>query len=216
MSDIFREVDQELKQERYALLWKKYGHYVLGLAVVLVLGVAGYQGWDWYRSSVRMSESARFVEAMELVVEGRQQDALGRFEALAADSSTGYEVLARFRAASLRRQAGDGAGALSVYEEIVADESVDDIYRQLANLLIALDTLDEAEPAALQERLEPLARPGAPWRHTAREALAALALRRGNAEDAAGLYRELSDDGEAPQGIRARAAEMLAIIGQKG
>ena len=39
----FEEVSEELKQERYALLWKKYGRYFVGLAVVMVLAVAGYQ-----------------------------------------------------------------------------------------------------------------------------------------------------------------------------
>lgn len=214
VSDIFREVDEELRQERYARLWKKYGRYVIALAVLLVFVVAGHEGWQWYRNSVRISDSDRFVEAMRQAAQGQEQDALGSFESLAADSSTGYEVLARFRAASLRLSGGDEAGAISAYEEIARDDGIDEIYRELATLLIALNSLDSAEPAELRQRLQPLVGPGAPWRHTAREALAAVALRQGEQEEALRLYRELSDDAEAPEGVRARAAEMARILGQ--
>ena len=43
MSDIFHEVEEEVRREHYEKLWKKYGNYVIAVASVLVLGVA--YGW---------------------------------------------------------------------------------------------------------------------------------------------------------------------------
>jgi hypothetical protein len=60
---------------------------------------------------------------------------------------------------------------------------------------------------------EPLAVESSPWRHSAREILALVAVRRGDAAKAADLYRKIADDQAAPQGLRARAAEMLAAVG---
>ncbi len=212
MSDIFREVDEELKQERYALLWKKYGRYVIAFAVFLVLGVAGREGWQHYREGVRATESDRFLAATRGIADGGGSDALAAFEGLAAESGTGYGLLAQFRAASLRLAEGDSAGALAAYEAIASNSDAAPIYQELAVLLIGLNTLDSGDPAALTGRLQPLAAPGRPWRHSARELLAALALRQGDAAGATTLYRQVADDGEAPQGVRARAAEMLRII----
>jgi hypothetical protein len=40
VSDIFREIDEELRRDNFRKLWSRYGRYVIA-AVVLVLVVAG-------------------------------------------------------------------------------------------------------------------------------------------------------------------------------
>ena len=44
LSDIFREIDEELRRDSLAQLWKKYGHYVIGLAVLIVIATAAIVG----------------------------------------------------------------------------------------------------------------------------------------------------------------------------
>jgi hypothetical protein len=44
MSDIFQEVEEDVRRERYEKLWKKYGNYIIALAVLIVAGVAA---WQW-------------------------------------------------------------------------------------------------------------------------------------------------------------------------
>ncbi len=46
MSDIFREVDEDLRREQFKRLWDRFGTYVIGLAVLIVVVTAGYRGWD--------------------------------------------------------------------------------------------------------------------------------------------------------------------------
>ena len=43
MVDVFDEVEEELRQERYHALLRKWGPWVPGGAVTIVAGVAGYQ-----------------------------------------------------------------------------------------------------------------------------------------------------------------------------
>ena len=45
MADIFREIDEEVRRDKAAELWKKYGWVVTSLAVLAVLAVAGWQYW---------------------------------------------------------------------------------------------------------------------------------------------------------------------------
>ncbi len=41
MADIFREIDEEVRRDRAAELWKKYGWLLTGLAVLAVAAMAG-------------------------------------------------------------------------------------------------------------------------------------------------------------------------------
>jgi hypothetical protein len=78
---------------------------------------------------------------------------------------------------------------------------------------LALLTLDTADPTQLEQRLAPLSAAANPWHYSATEALALIAQRKGDAKRATELYKQLADDLAAPPGIRARAAEMLAVLG---
>ena len=51
MGDIFREVDEELKQDRYEKLWRQYGKYVIAGAVLIVAAVAGWKAWESHQTS---------------------------------------------------------------------------------------------------------------------------------------------------------------------
>ena len=83
MGDIFREIDEELRHDRYAKLWQAWGKYVIAAAVALVIGVAGFRGWDYYRTIQRQDESARFASAEGLLQAGKSEDAAALFAAMA-------------------------------------------------------------------------------------------------------------------------------------
>ena len=42
MADVFDEVDEELRRDRAEKLWKKYGAYVMGAAVAIVVAAGAY------------------------------------------------------------------------------------------------------------------------------------------------------------------------------
>ena len=68
--------------------------------------------------------------------------------------------------------------------------------------------------AGLEARLKPLMDGASSWRFSATEITGLLAMRAGDKARARKLYASLAGDGRAPQGVRARAQEMLSIIGQ--
>ena len=53
MSDIFREIDEELRRENLLKLWSRYGKYVIAVAVLAVLIAGSVVAWrehqarDW-------------------------------------------------------------------------------------------------------------------------------------------------------------------------
>ena len=215
MSDIIREVDEELRREDWENVWKRYGGYVIGAAVAIVVGTAAVTGWREYDSRQKMAAGDAFATVVEKVETSGLTPAQGA-DALAAYSvgaPAGYSVLARFREAKLRADAGDRQAAIALYDRLSADTGVDSMFRELAVLYSVRMQVGEGDSAALTARLEPLAGAGSPWRYSARELKAVLALAAGDTVAAKAGFATLADDLDAPQQLRARAAEMLRAVG---
>lgn len=213
MADLFHEVEEELKHERYLKLWKKYGGYVVGAAVAIVLGTAAVVGWREYQAAQRAEEGARYEAALALARDGKSAEAVAAFAALGADSGAGYAALAGLQEAALKAKEGDMAGAAAIYERLAADDSVDDVLRHMATLLAVMYSLDGGDPAVLAARLVPLTVEDNPWHFSALELRGLLALTTGDTQAARGAFTRLVDDPAAPPSVRRRAGEMLLIVG---
>jgi hypothetical protein len=211
--NLFKEIDEDLRQEKYAELWKKYGNYLIGLAVLLVASVGGFKAWESWDLNRRSEQSVQFSQAQEAASANRIEDALKTLDTLGTDGDNGYALLARFNQAGLMATSGNIVGSVQRYLTISADTGVDQIYRDLASLLATLHELDRGDAQLLVQRLDPLTAAANPWRHTAKEFTALLARREGDNTRAGKLFRELADDATAPPGMRARAAELSAILG---
>ncbi|MEE8499161.1 MAG: tetratricopeptide repeat protein [Kiloniellales bacterium] len=212
MADIFKEVDEELRRDNLAKLWKKYGRAAIGLALAIVLAVAGVQGWRAYDLDRRGTLSDRYGAALDLAQGGDTAAGLNGLIDLSEPDAGGYAGLAAFEEARLRVASGDTQGAIRVWDQIAADSGLGQGFRNVAAVLSVMHQIDSGDATVLRGRLEPLAGDGAPFRATARELLALIALRQGDRAGARELYTRIADDREAPSGLRARAAQMLAAL----
>lgn len=210
VSDIIREVDEELRRENYEKLWRKYGSYALGLAALIVLGVAAYFEWQHYTAN-QHAERARQYEAALQLVAAADPGAPAALQAVASGAD-GYAALAQLQEAALKAKAGDVNGAVAIYEGMTTDGAVDQSLRDLALILLALHTADTAAPDLLAQRLQPLTAATSPWRYSALELTAVLARRAGDNAKAEQILTGLADDLNAPQALRQRATEMLHAL----
>jgi hypothetical protein len=214
LSDIIREVDEELRRENWEILWKKYGKLAVAAAMALVLGTAGVVGWREYDRSQREGAGDEFgaliaeVESTEEAA--RAADMLAAYIPGAPD---GYATLARLREAKLRADAGEEEVAITLYDGLAGDNAVEPLFRDLAALYSVRMQVDSGDPVVLDKRLSPLAADGSPWRYTARELQAVLALNGGDSGAAREIFTRLADDTEAPDSLRTRAAELLRAMG---
>ncbi|MCY3670734.1 MAG: tetratricopeptide repeat protein [Alphaproteobacteria bacterium] len=210
MADIFREVDEEVRAERAKGLWRKYGVFVVGAAVLAVLAVGGFQLWKHMQAEAAAEASLRLEQAASLAGEDKPGDAIEAFATLAAEGG-GAGLLAGFgEAAELARQ-GNTDAALTRYKALAADEDAAPVYRDLARLFQGMIELDAGRPEAAIATVEGLS--GA-LRHSAAETIAAARAALGETTAAVAGFKALADDLEAPVGVRRRAAEMLAALGE--
>ena len=212
MTDIFHEVDEDLRREQARKLWDRFGPYVIGLAVLIVVATAGYRGWVYWQDQQAQATGDRFLTALDLSDQGKHEEAIAALKAIEANGSGRYPVLAAFRIASEMAVTGDAKDAIAEYEAIVTRNDVSDEIKSLARLRAGAMLVDTETLADLEKRLGDLASTGNVWRHNARELLGLAAWRTGDFDAARKYFDEINSDQEAPQDLRQRAQVMLALI----
>ena len=214
MSDIFHEVDEEVRREKLRQLWERHGNLIVAFALLVVLAVGGWRGYDWWETQKAAESGAAFEAAVTLAESGKQAEAQEAFDKLAKDGSSGYRVLARFReAAELAKS--DGAAAVKAYDALAADSGLGRAMQDLAGIRAGLILVDSAPLAELSPRLEPLTAADRPFRHSARELLAIGAWRLGDTAVAKRWFDLIASDIETPAGTRQRMDVLMTLSGEK-
>jgi hypothetical protein len=177
----------------------------------VLIAVGGVVAWRDHQASERQAQSARYTAALALVREGKSAEAAKMFGTIAQEGG-GYALLAAFEDAAITAKSGDAKRAAAAYDKIAAMPGLDPEFRDLAVLMAVMQGFDDADPKTAIARLEPLAASGKPWRASALDLIAAARLKSGDKAGALDAYRKLADDLAAPEGLRARAAEMTAAL----
>jgi hypothetical protein len=211
VSDIFREIDEELRRDNLLKLWSRYGRYIIAIAVFALVVAGGIVAWRDHQLSERRAQSTRYAAALTLARDGKEADAVKVFAAI-ADEGGGYAILASFEEAALLAKSGDREAAAAAYDRIAAASELDSNLRGLAVLLSVMQRMPDADPHTTIDRLAPLTASDNPWRPSAIELTALARLKSGDKTGALDLFKSLADDPATPQSLRARAAEMTVAL----
>ncbi len=214
MVDLFDEVEEELRNERYKALLRQWGPWVGGAAAAIVLGTGSYQFVSWSGGRVANAASDRYQDAAELFDEGDMTEADARFASLAEDGPSGYAALALMRRGDIALENGDRSEAAQFYAQ-AAERSPEPLTADIARYQAALAQFDELSYDDLVLRLEPLAAGAAPMGLMARELMAAAALRDERWEEAEQRYDALALSLDLPPGLSQRITEAIAYIDQR-
>ncbi len=211
MADIFHEVDEEVRREQLKKLWDRYSIYLIALAVLIVVGVSGWRGYEYWVAKKAAAAGAAFEAAAVLNDQGKYAEAEAAFAKVAIEAPAGYRVLARMRVAGALAQVKP-ADAIKAYDELSADASIGTTWQDLAALRAGMLLVDTTSLAEMQRRLAPLAEPSRSFRHTARELLALSAWRNHDLAAARRYLDMIATDAETPAGTRARAEVLSGLI----
>lgn len=211
MSELFDEVDEEVRREQLKKLWDKYSLYIIAACLLVIAGVGGWRGYQYLEAKKAAEIGAAFNKAVELSEQNKHAEAEAAFADLAARAPSGYRMLARFRAAAEQANS-DPTAAAEMFDEIAADSSVGPDLQTLARIRAAGLLVDSASYADMLKRLEPDTVPGAPFRHAARELLALSAWRANDTTATRKWLDMIALDGETPQGVRQRAEALQALL----
>jgi hypothetical protein len=212
LSDIFREVEQDLRRERASKLWEKYGIYVIGLAVAIVVGAAAIIGWQEWRKSVNEAASDRYDEVVAAAQKEKPAEAVATLKQFADENSGGYAVLARLELANALMEDGKTDEAVKAFEAVANDSDATDIIRGMATIKATLLNLDEASLDDVKARMMPLVEARSPWASNAHELMGLAAYRAGDYQFANEQFQAILESQSIPPGMRDRAHVMQAVL----
>ena len=211
MSELFDEVDEDVRRDQLKKLWEQYSIYIVAGALLIIASVGGWRGYQYVEARKAAEAGAAFDKAVELSDASKHTEAEAAFADLAAKGPSGYRVLARLRMATEVANR-DTVAAAKMFDEITADRSVDVAVQDLARIRAAQLLLETTTYPNMKERLGAAAAPGATFRHTARELLALSAWRANDAAATRQWLDLIANDGETPPSLRSRAEALQALL----
>ncbi len=214
MSDIFSEVDEEVRRERLKKLWERYGALLIAGCVLLVVAVGGWRAYNWYEAKKAAEAGAAFEAAVVLAEQGKSKEAVEAFRRLEAEGTASYRMLAKFRQAGQLAQSdlpNERQDAVALYDQLARDTSLELTMQDFAAVRAALILLDTASYDDIRARLEPLTALDRTFRHSARATLALSAWRAKNTTAMQRWTDMILADAETPAGTRGQIQMLLAL-----
>jgi hypothetical protein len=211
VSELFDEVDEDVRRDQLKKIWDQYSILIVAGAFLIIAAVGGWRGYAYLEAKKAAEAGAAFDKASELSEQNKHTEAEAAFADLAAKAPSGYRVLARLRVAA-EAASRDPQAAAKLYDDISADRSVGAPEQDLARVRAAGLLLETSTYPNMLQRLEPATVPGATFRHTARELLALSAWRANDTAAARQWLDVIANDGETPASLRSRAEALQALL----
>jgi hypothetical protein len=211
VSELFDEVDEDVRRDQLKKLWDRYSIYIVAGALLIVASVGGWRGYQYLEAQKAAEAGSAFDAAVELSEQNKHGEAEAAFSKLAASAPSGYRMLARLRAAA-EVASRDPQAAVKMYDDISADRSIGATEQDLARIRAAGLLLDTATYPTMLQRLEAATAPEATFRHSARELLALSAWRANDTAATRQWLDLIANDGETPSGLRSRAEALQALL----
>ena len=211
MSELFDEVDEEVRREQLKKLWDKYSIVIIAGALLIIAAVGGWRGYQYLEAQKAAEAGAAFDAAIDLAEQNKHAEAQAAFDKIATTAPSGYRMLARLRAAAEVAARDPKAGA-KLYDDIAVDGSVGTVQQDLARIRAAGLLIDTESYPNMLQRLEAATKPDATFRHTARELLALSAWRANDTAAARQWLEMIANDGATPSAMRSRAEALQALL----
>lgn len=214
MSDIFREVEEEVRRERFEQIWKQYGDYIIAGFALIIIAIAGYELWQRYESNQRLKASETLIAAQQLAENNDFAKATSAFAVVAKDAPGGYAKMARLSQAGVLLAAGQRGEAVQIYKALATEDS--GVIGKVALVRAGWALADTAPRFEIETLLAPLTDPTSPWRHSAHEILAYADYHSAHYDKAQAEFQAIADDKDAPESMRRRVAAMAAFLKNGG
>ncbi len=209
----FREVDEELRRDRFQVLVLRWWRWALGAALLALVALALGLAWRAHRQARAGADAEQLSAALAALGTGDDKAADAPLAHVAASPRLAYRALAGITGADMAAGKGDLLGAIARYKLVADDPAVAPPLRDLALVRETTIEYDMLPPAQVIARLSGLARPGGAWFGSAGEMVAMAYLKTGRPAQAGRMFAAIAGDAQAPDTIRARAAQMASGLG---
>ena len=209
MANIFREVDEDIRKERYINLFRKYGVYVIAIIVIIVGTLAGIQFYSGYQVNKNEMLFAEYIN----IIENNSDDTLEKLSDSGETSNIFLNGMYLLKRSDLLVASGQIDQATLLLSEAIENNTLNKIHNDVAIyklLMINIETLSIEEIKSYQNKL--ISEVDAFY--LIEELIAIKFLIEGQKEDAIKKFSELSTNNSVPIEIKNRSAVFIKIANQ--
>ena len=210
MVDVFEQVEEELRSERYKRLARTWLPVLAGVLAVALVAALAWWGWQTYLTSQADKASAAYEQGVEAMQAGKPDAAKAAF-AESAKAGGGYKALALMQQAGIALSEKKTTEAVALFDE-AAKVAKDPILSDIAALKAVFLVMDTASLEDVQKRLEPLTNDKRPMAAFAQEALAMAQMQHGKTAEARQVFVQLQLGQDVPDSVRQRAQAAVQAI----
>ena len=211
MVDLFEEVEEGLRSERYLTVTRRLVPWGIGLLAAIIVAYGAWWAYTAWQEGNTVNAAVAYQKGVDALAGGDTTGAFAAFETAAKAGSPGYRTLALLQEGDLRLAAGKPDEAAKLYDDASKD-APNQIFADLASLKAAEALLDTAPLADEQARLTPLMGADRPYALYAKEALAMAELIGGKTDDAKKTFTALSVALGSSDDMRQRAQMAILLI----
>ncbi len=211
MVDVFDQVEEELRSDRYKRLARTWLPVVGGVLLVALIAALAWWGWQRMETSKADEASIAYQRGLESLDANNATGADAAFKQAADVGNAAYKSMALQHRAGIAVQQNRIPEAIELFDE-AAKASGDPLLADPAAWKAALLLMDTASLEDIQARLEPLTEEGRPLRAFARESLALAQLQHGKTAEARSTFVVLKNSLDTPRDVSQRADLILASI----
>ena len=199
-----REIDEELRKKQLNSIWDRFGIYLIGLVIVVILSVGGYETVGYINKINSEKISDQFESALELVRDNEEVMAKNIFIEI-SEASNGYSGLSLFNLSNLSYNSGNYDEALLYLKKASQNEEISKKIRDFAILRSGFIMLEKNRIEEIEEILGVLLNDGTTFSFHAKEIIALAYYRDGRYKKSSEIFKEISNDASAPSTISVRA-----------
>lgn len=211
MVDVFEQVEEELRSERYKRLARTWLPVAGGVLLVALIAALSFWGWDSWQTSKADKASIAYNRGLESLEAGNPVGADAAFVQVVNEGNGAYKALALNQRAGIALAANRVPEAIAHLDE-AARASRDPLLSDAAALKAAWLAMDSETLEQIEARLAPLVRDGRPFSAFALEAQAMARLQHGRVAEAREALVLLKNGLDTPPIVTQRADLAIAAI----
>lgn len=213
---LIQEVDEAVRKEELDAFARRYGRWIIGLAVAALLGFGGYLLWQSRQQTAAAEQGEQLVAAFEKLKAGQPKATETALTAIKTDGAPAYRAAATLQLANMKAEQGDRKGAAALLASIAADTKIDASIRDLALIRQTALELDTIKPELGIARMAPIiaqSDPQSAWFPSAAELTAIAHYQAGRYRQAGELYARIAKVKDVPPQLQSRAVQMAGMLG---
>ena len=211
MANIFNEVDEDIRKERYQNLWSKYGKYIIGVLFLIVIIFSLTQ----YLQSKNISDNKKILDTYFTAIESIEKNQLDlvdqNLKIVYNEKNKTLAAISSIKLSQVYLEDNRKNKALSLLEDIYRNNSLESIYRELALYKYIMIDFENIKVSNIENMIGLIENNNNLFNLYFQEMIGIKHLTSGDAKKANSIFTNLALDENTPFDLKMRLDKLIKI-----